>query len=283
MQVDSNTSKKGATKRRSSSICCTRKRRGMPCISVTIPYRQFESDFFTFVNEVRVDQLISPTTASTESALAARADMLAGKLEVIGKQLKNLLNIAESSKVVLTATVEHIHKREMERSQLQAELAVVTAQLAESREYSRSAASNVKCINEQIRALDGTAPDEQLRLRSALAERIAATVSSIELCTVGDDIQLNPETGEPLPRDTDPSFSVELKNGVVIDVAPRSRVKMAFDPAESSRLLTLSNVTKSGVLNTFRTLTVPINKKLDSAAPDDLAASPKIASGAEPG
>lgn len=223
MQVDTNT--KSAYRR--SRICCQRKRRGFDCISRPWSYEQFEEEFFTFIREVSLDSVTQKN--SNDSALVLRVESLQARLTQVSGIIDNLVRFIETNPP--SATIfKQLEAREKEQTELTAELASAKAKLDAALSYTVTAARSVESIREQIKQLRSMPPDQLLETRYALAERIASVVKAIWLVTAGDDVQhADPATGELLPRDTDPSFSVELKNGVVIDVAPRSKVRMTLD------------------------------------------------------
>lgn len=223
MQVDTNT--KAAYRR--SRICCQRKRRGFDCMSKPWPYEQFEEEFFTFIGEVSLDSVTQKK--SDDSALVLRVESLQARLTKVSGVINNLVNFIETNPS--SATIgKKLEAREKEQAELTAELASAKAKLDAERSYSSMAVRSVESIREQIKQLRSLPPDQLVETRYALAERIATVVKSIGLVSAGDDIQhIDPTTGELLPRDEEPSFSVELHNGVVIDVAPRSNVRMTLD------------------------------------------------------
>lgn len=223
MQVDTNT--KVAYRR--SRICCQRKRRGFDCMSKPWPYEQFEEEFFTFVNEVSLDSVTHQKT--DDSALVLRVESLQARLTKVDGVINNLVRFIESNPP--SATIfKQLEAREKEQAELTAELASTKMKLDTERSYAATAAKSVESIREQIKRLRSLPPDQLVETRYALAERIASVVKAIWLVTAGDDVQhADPTTGELLPRDTNPSFSVELKNGVVLDVAPSSNVRMTLD------------------------------------------------------
>ena len=223
MQVDTNTK----NQYRRSRIICQRKRRGLGCQAKTWPYEQFEEEFFTFINEVPLESVTQQK--GDDSALVLRVESLQGRLAKVKEALLNLVKFIETNQ--LSATInQQLEAREKEQAELTAELAAAKAQLELERSYKATATRSVESIREQIEHMRNLPPDKRLETRYALAERIASVVKAIGLVSAGDDIQhVDPATGELLPRDEEPSFSVELKNGVVIDVAPRSQVKMTLD------------------------------------------------------
>lgn len=223
MQVDTNTKNKNRTSR----IICQRKRRGLVCPAKTWRYEQFEEQFFAFINEVPLDSVTQQK--GDDSALVLRVESLRGRLAKVDEALTNLVQFIENNPP--SATIgKQLEAREKEHAELTAELALAQALLESERSYKATATRSVESIREQIEQLRNLPPDRLVETRYALAERIASVVKAIGLVSAGDDIQhTDPETGELLPRDEEPSFSVELHNGVVIDVAPFSRVRMALD------------------------------------------------------
>lgn len=223
MQVDTNTK----NQHRTSRIICQRKRRGLPCQAKTWRYEQFEEQFFTFITEVSLESVTQKK--SDDSALVLRVESLRGRLAKVEEALVNIVKFIEDNPP--SATIgKQLEARENEQAELTAELALAQALLESERSYKATAARSVESIREQIRQLRSLPPDKLVETRYALAERIASVVKSIGLVSAGDDIQhTDPATGELLPRDEEPSFLVELHNGVVIDVAPYSQVRMALD------------------------------------------------------
>lgn len=223
MQVDTNTKNKNRTSR----IICQRKRRGLSCQAKTWRYEQFEEQFFSFINEVPLDSVTQQK--GDDSALVLRVESLRGRLAKVEEALANLVQFIENNPQ--SATIgKQLEAREREQAELTAELTLAQALLESERSYKATAVRSVESIREQISHLRNLPPDKRIETRYALAERIASVVKAIGLVSAGDDIQhVDPATGELLPRDEEPSFSVELHNGVVIDVAPYSQVRMALD------------------------------------------------------
>lgn len=223
MQVDTNT--KAAYRR--SRIICQRKRRGLACQAKTWPYELFEEEFFTFVSSVPLDAVTRHKTG--DSGLALRVDSLKGRLAEVEGAIANIIKFIESNPQSATMG-RQLEAREQEHSALKAELALETAKLEAERSYKATAARSVESIRDQIQQLRSLPPERLVETRYALAEQIARIVKAIWLASAGDDIQhAHLETGELLPRDEEPSFSVELWNDVVLDVAPRSGTRMALD------------------------------------------------------
>jgi DNA invertase Pin-like site-specific DNA recombinase len=223
MQVDTNTK----NQHRTSRIICQRKRRGIGCQAKTWPYEQFEEEFFTFVNEVTLDSVTQKK--SDDSGLVLRVESLRGRLAVVTEELANIAQVLKKRPDSDTM-LQQLEDSEKEKALLIAELATATVKLDAERNYQATAVRSVESIRKQIGHLRSLPPDQLVETRYALAERIASIVKAIGLVSAGDDIQhTDPTTGELLPRDEEPSFSVELHNGVVIDVAPRSKVRMALD------------------------------------------------------
>lgn len=223
MQVDTNTK----ANNRTSRIICQRKRRGLGCQAKTWRYEQFEEQFFTFINEVPLSSVTQQK--GDDSALVLRVESLRGRLAKVDEALANLVQFIENNPP--SATIgKQLEAREKEHAELTAELSAAQALLESERSYQATAARSVESIRQQIENMHSLPPDKRLETRYALAERIASVVKAIGLVSAGDDIQhTDPATGELLPRDEEPSFSVELHNGVVIDVAPYSRVRMSLD------------------------------------------------------
>lgn len=223
MQVDTNTK----AQYRKSRIICQRKRRGLGCQAKTWPYEQFEEQFFTFINEVPIDSVTQQK--GDDSALVLRVESLQGQLAAVKGALVSIVRVLEKQPESVTM-LQQLEDREKEQSELTAKLAAAKAELELERSYKATATRSVESIRDQIEHLRNLPPDKRLDTRYALAERIAAVVKSIGLVSAGDDIQhTDPATGELLPRDEEPSFSVELRNGIVIDVAPYRQVRMALD------------------------------------------------------
>lgn len=225
MQVDSNTK----NQHRTSRIICQRKRRGLGCQAKTWRYEQFEEQFFTFINEVPLDSVTQKKSDDAGLALALRVESLRGQLATVADELANIAKVLVKLPESVTM-LKRLADREKEQASLLALLSAATAKLDSERSYQATAVRSVESIREQISQLRNLPPDKRIETRYALAERIASVVKAIGLVSAGDDIQhVDPATGELLPRDDEPSFSVELHNGVVIDVAPYSQVRMALD------------------------------------------------------
>ncbi len=224
MQVDTNTK---ANYRR-SRICCQRKRRGLGCICKTWPYEEFEEDFFTFVHEVQLEKVLSPTFDDT--ALVTAIEAASGKLAAVEKALATLMGHIENDTYPPELLKPQLLKRQDERKALLAELATAKAQLEAERSYQARAAREIETIREQITTLRDLPPKERVLVRYAVAERIATVVQSVTLYPAGSDLQLvDVDSGELSPRDAEPHFRVEFRNGWTGVVKPSSQQSGRFN------------------------------------------------------
>lgn len=236
MQVDTNTK---ASYRR-SRICCQRKRRGLGCVCKTWPYEEFEEHFFTFVHEVQLDKILAPR--SDDLALVSLVAGLNGRLAETEKRLGRLMRFIEDDDNPPATIRTQLSEREAERAGLLAELATAKAKLESERSYQRRAGQEIAAIREQVTTLRGLPPEEQVIVRYAVAEHIAAVVESISLRPngslmsvmdegPGDEIDDEDESSWSAP-DTTPTFTVKFRNGWSGVVVPSQEESHRLNLAE---------------------------------------------------
>lgn len=226
LQVDTRT--KGDS--RTSTIRCTRKRKGLECQSTPWPYSNFEESFFQFVNEVRVVDILMPSQDQRQAELQGKADKL--KAEQVAKRtsIDRLMRQIEGMESAPRSLSARIAELEQELDLIHPALAAVEQQLNEERTYQERAERELTAIRTQFEALDQLSKEARIERRYAIAERVAALVRSVQLYPAGSDLQLvDIDTGELSPRDTEPQFRVQFRNGWTGVVKPSSQQSGRFN------------------------------------------------------
>lgn len=226
LQVDTRT--KGD--RRTSTIRCTRKRKGLGCQNTPWPYHHFEEAFFQFVSEVRVADILMPSQDKRQEELQGRADKL--KAEQVAAQLSidRLMRQIEGMESAPRSLSARIAELEQELDRIQPALTAVEQQLNDERTYQERAERELTAIRSQFEALDQLPEAERIQRRYAIAERVASLVKTVQLYPAGSYLQLvDIDTGELRPRDTEPHFRVEFRNGWTGFVTPSRQSSSRFN------------------------------------------------------
>ena len=226
LQVDTRT--KGS--RRTSTIRCTRKRKGLECQNTPWPYSNFEEAFFQFVSEVRVADILMPSQDKRQEELQGKADKLRSERVAAQLSIDRLMRQIEGLDNAPRSLSARIAELEQELDLIQPALAAVEQQLNEERTYQERAERELTAIRTQFEELDKLPAEERIQRRYAIAERVAALVQSVQLYPAGSDLQLvDIETGELSPRDAEPQFRVQFRNGWTGVVKPSSQRSGRFN------------------------------------------------------
>lgn len=233
MQVDSG--KKGTERR--SNMMCQRGRRGFECSAKAWHYEAFEEAFFTFVQEISVDNLVGPKKGAhrLEEAVAD----VRGRLEDNTKRQRKLLAFIEENYDI--GSVDHAIKNRIAelniaQRNLERELGERSRELDDylhAEERLRQGVTQIRELYSSMKAGEG---EERLELRYSIAEYIASIVEYVEVFSSGFVIPMEDHlTDKPYERKVLRNFSVKFKSGMMRLVIPEANWAFKLDMRPRNR------------------------------------------------
>jgi hypothetical protein len=226
---------KGRTKRGGSYLVCDRARRGLDCPATRWKYKDFETSFLTFCEEVDLESVIhTEDDARRRSNLEGTISALRGEQAALKEQMDRafeLLNMGTATRYV----GEKLRTLEARHDAVEVELKGREQELARMGATRDLGTEELRSIMARVQAGTG---DEAYKLRSMLQSRLRSLVTSVQLAPVGHTPLINktleflrdqPDAQDVIQHleqklqseeEARPYFAVGFKNGTTRAVFP---------------------------------------------------------------
>jgi len=193
---------KGSGSNRSPSLVCDTALRGKGCRAIRWDYRDFETSFLAFVEEVDLGSLLEPSdTPSAASRVADKISKLTLSIGRLETEQKNAYDLLLSGDADLPYVRARLTKCESEIAGCRKELASLQAQQIQLEHDTLSYYESRSDLRDLIVQLGSPLGADTYRLRSQVAMRLHSILTSLTLSPAGGLPIASWDTAERSPND----------------------------------------------------------------------------------